>query len=95
MHFATAASSERLEPTDRDAADLTMTQRETPADIAHRLLWNSSYHTVRTVRCTFQEGVLTMEGRLSSFYLKQIAQTTVKGIEGVDRIENRIEVEAL
>ncbi len=69
-----------------------MTESESPAEAASRLLWSSSYHTVRRITCTFEGGVLTMEGRLPSFYLKQIAQTMVRDIPGVVRIENRIEV---
>jgi osmotically-inducible protein OsmY len=69
-----------------------MTENESPADIASRLLWDSWYHPVRRVKCTYHDGVLTMEGRLPSFHLKQVAQTVVQGIDGVVRIENRIEV---
>jgi len=69
-----------------------MTESESPLDIADRLLRDSSYHMVRQVKCSFQDGVLTMEGRLPSFHLKQVAQTVVQGIDGVARIENRIEV---
>lgn len=70
----------------------TMTENESPADIANRLLWESSYHPVRRVKCTFHEGILTMDGCLPTFHLKQVAQTAVQGIDGVERVENRIQV---
>jgi osmotically-inducible protein OsmY len=69
-----------------------MIESESPADVAARLLWDSSYHMVRQVNCSFHDGILTMEGRLPSFHLKQVAQTVVQGIDGVVRVENRIEV---
>ena len=72
--------------------DLMMKSRESPADVAARILSNSSYLAIRYVNCTFQKGVLTLGGRLPSFHLKQLAQTAVQDIEGVLQVENRIEV---
>lgn len=69
-----------------------MTERETPADIAHRLLRDSSYRPLRYLSCTFSKGVLTIAGHLPSFHLKQVAQNAVRGIEGVVRVENKVEV---
>jgi osmotically-inducible protein OsmY len=72
--------------------DSKMTERETPADIAHRLLRDSSYRPLRYLSCTFSKGVLTIAGHLPSFHLKQVAQNAVRGIEGVVRVENKVEV---
>ena len=44
------------------------------------------------ITCHYQEGCLYLEGKLPSFYLKQLAQEAIRSIEGIDRIENRIEV---
>ena len=71
-----------------------MTENETPADIAQRLLRNSSYYPLRFLTCTFNKGVLTIGGRLPSFHLKQVAQSAVIGIEGVVRVENKVEIGA-
>jgi osmotically-inducible protein OsmY len=37
--------------------------------------------------------VLTLWGHLPTYYLKQIAQTAVGGIAGVERIKNEIKVD--
>jgi osmotically-inducible protein OsmY len=42
--------------------------------------------------CEWRAGLLILRGRLPSYYLKQLAQATVAGIEGVDRIANEIEI---
>lgn len=76
------------------ATEQTMTQSESPADMANRILRNSSYHAIRHLTCTFHDGLLTIEGGLPSFHLKQVAQTLVQGLEGVVQIENKIEVTA-
>ncbi len=69
-----------------------MTENESPADIAKKIFCGNSYRPIRYLSCTFDNGVLTIGGRLPSFYLKQVAQNAVQEIEGVVQIENRIEV---
>jgi hypothetical protein len=44
------------------------------------------------VYCRCRRGCLRLEGRLPSWYLKQLAQEAMKGIPGVQRLSNRIEV---
>ena len=46
----------------------------------------------REISCCYEKGVLTLQGRVPSFYLKQVLQTTLKGIPGVRRIDNRVDV---
>ena len=46
----------------------------------------------RSVSCSYHEGVLILRGLVPTYYLKQIAQTTVMGIDGVEQVDNRIEV---
>ena len=59
---------------------------------AESRLQHSAYHGVRRVKCEFHDGVLTLRGCVSSYYLKQITQTLVRGMEGVEEISNRVEV---
>ena len=59
---------------------------------ARERLGNTSYHFLRFVDCCFDDGVLTLRGRVPSFYLKQMAQSVLANIEGVDRIDNRVDV---
>ena len=59
---------------------------------AQRLLRQSRYGALHHVNCEFHEGILTLRGQVASFYMKQVAQTTVRGVEGVEVINNRLEV---
>lgn len=59
---------------------------------AENCLRHNSYLALKNVRCDYHEGVLTLRGCLPTYYLKQIAQTTVARLEGVQRIVNQIEV---
>ena len=42
--------------------------------------------------CAFRAGVLTLRGRLPSYYLKQVALAVVATVEGVERINDQVEV---
>jgi len=44
------------------------------------------------VTFSYAQGVLTLEGRLKSFYLKQMLQTLLRDLDGVTRIVNRVDV---
>jgi hypothetical protein len=54
----------------------------------------SGYHQLRIVSCEFREGVLTLRGHVSTFYLKQVAQTLIRDLDGAGEINNRLEVAA-
>lgn len=62
---------------------------------AEERLKESPYQQLHQVRCDFWEGVLTLRGRLTSFFLKQMAQTVVSQLDGVQECDNRIEVRAM
>jgi len=81
------------------ATDSPMPYRDEGNPVAHRVahqakerLGSTSYHFLRFVDCRFQNGVLTLRGRVPSFYLKQMAQSVLANLEGVDRIDNRVDV---
>jgi len=67
---------------------------ESPAETAERILRASSYRPLRQLKCKFSLGVLTVTGPLPSFYLKQLAQSLLANLEGVERLENRTEITA-
>jgi osmotically-inducible protein OsmY len=60
--------------------------------LAERRLRGSSFLALRNVSCEYHEGVMTLRGRLPTYYLKQIAQELVAEVEGVEKVFNRIEV---
>jgi osmotically-inducible protein OsmY len=62
-------------------------QQRVAARIKH-----SPYLEVRRVACHFHEGILFLRGRVSSYCLKQIAPTLVLGMEGVEGVNNQLEV---
>jgi osmotically-inducible protein OsmY len=47
---------------------------------------------VNEVSCEYEAGVLVLRGLSASFYEKQVAQETVKRIDGVTRVVNHIQV---
>jgi hypothetical protein len=63
-----------------------------PASLTESRLRASLYPELRRVRCDFHEGVLTLRGRVSSFYITQLAQALAARIPGVEEVVNRIEV---
>jgi len=62
------------------------------ADAVAARLRQAPYLELRHVNCTFQEGILYLQGHVSSYYLRQIAQALIQGLEGVEAIDNQLEV---
>jgi PIN domain nuclease of toxin-antitoxin system len=46
----------------------------------------------RDLRCEYRHGLLVLQGRVQSYYEKQLAQEAVAGLEGVGQIVNELEV---
>jgi len=46
----------------------------------------------KCVTLQFKNGVLTVRGRVPSFYLKQIVQTRLRDLDGVKQIDNQVDV---
>jgi hypothetical protein len=62
------------------------------AETARATLRRSPYFELRDLSCDFSGGVLTLNGRVPSYHLKQLAQTAVAGVPGVIEIDNHVEV---
>jgi osmotically-inducible protein OsmY len=56
-------------------------------------LRTSPYSALKNVSCEYDDGVLILDGRLGSYYHKQLAQERVRGVEGVVQVVNRTEVQ--
>jgi hypothetical protein len=56
------------------------------------LLDRAPYAALRSLRCEEHEGVLILRGHVSSYFLKQIAQELATRVDGIEWIDNRIEV---
>ena len=63
-----------------------------PLDSAERILRESAYQPIRGLTCGYSDGVLVVEGRVASYFLKQLAQAALRDVDGVSRVDNRIEV---
>jgi len=65
------------------------------AELAQSRLKASPYRPLRKILCDFDDGLLLLEGRLPSYFHKQLAQVAVAEIDGVRQIVNHIEVEGI
>jgi len=61
-------------------------------DGVQRRLSQSAYGQHRKIAFDFEEGVLTLRGIVSSYFIKQLAHVAVVGVAGVKVIANRLEV---
>lgn len=59
---------------------------------AERLLRKSAYTQLHRVKCELINGTLFLRGQVTSFHLKQIAQQSVRDLQGIDRIYNFVQV---
>jgi hypothetical protein len=66
--------------------------RSDVAEHARRLLLETPYHVLRRVSCEYQAGELILRGELPTYFLKQMAQTAVANLPGVERVVNHIDV---
>lgn len=72
-----------------------MSKKDEVTQLATKRLSESGYGGLRSVICEYDEEhlVLTLRGRVSCYYLKQMAQSMLVGIDEVRRIHNLLEVE--
>jgi len=63
------------------------------ADRAQSALEKSPYLPRRNLRLETEAGRITLKGVVASYYQKQMAQETLRQLEGVDHIENNLEVQ--
>ncbi len=81
------SSARNLRPSSRS----TELDGDLVARVAGRLR-KSGYPALRRVSCESHEGVLVLRGHVPSYYLKQVAQELVRGVEGAEMILNKVEV---
>jgi hypothetical protein len=67
--------------------------RDVIENAARAALRECPYDTVRSLDCAVSQDAVVLSGQVSSYYLKQIAQTIVtRRLNGAARVENRVEV---
>ena len=62
------------------------------AEAAKRRILHQPHLAMQRLWCEFDQGRLHLRGQVPSFYLKQLAQEAVVGMEGVHQVVNEIEV---
>lgn len=75
--------------------DLTCSSAATissPDKAARQILGESPYQPIRLLRCSFDNGVLTIVGRVPTFYQKQLALFAVQQVSGVEVVKDLIQV---
>jgi osmotically-inducible protein OsmY len=50
------------------------------------------YISFQDLRCEYRHGLLVLQGRVESYYEKQLAQEAVAKLEGVTQVVNQLEV---
>ncbi len=66
------------------------------ADLIHRVdnaIRSNPHLNGHQVCCQEEAGIVILNGRVSSFFQKQMAQETLKRLDGVEKIVNQLEVE--
>lgn len=61
-------------------------------DKIHGALSNSPYIPARQVRIETTDGRVRMKGTVGSYYQKQMAQEVVLRLDGVEHVENQLQV---
>jgi osmotically-inducible protein OsmY len=61
-------------------------------ETAESKLHNNPYLALKNLCCDYRDGALVLRGCLPSYYLKQVAQEVVGRLDGVERIDNQIQV---
>jgi osmotically-inducible protein OsmY len=67
-------------------------QRQAIEALVEARMRQSGYYELREVSCDFHEGVLTLRGCVTSYHLKQLAQSLALSLEGVEELNNKLEV---
>ena len=65
------------------------------ADVAQRVVWSlgaTGRFGTSQLCVSASRGVVTLRGRVSSYYQKQLAQTAAMRVAGVEQLENQVEV---
>ena len=86
-----------MTPTLSSSDTIQRTRDFWPADKALRiaalmLFQSSGYTPLRRLRCEVKDAVVIVHGVLPSYYLKQMAQTILQRLDGIESVLNLVEV---
>ena len=89
---ATLASRYGDVPLPMNSISFTNTSSPALGELAQRRLHESPYFFLKWLTCQFDRGVLTLRGRVPNSRLREVAEKIVARIEGVQSIDNQVEV---
>lgn len=61
-------------------------------DDMHHVFRNAGYAQLRHIDVIHQDGRVELQGRVSTYFLKQVAQSVISSLPGVQLVVNNIEV---
>ncbi|QDV44606.1 BON domain protein [Stieleria neptunia] len=73
-------------------SEFKQTQQEDVEQILLRALGDSGHTQLANVVCDYSDGRIVLSGRVTSYYLKQLAQEIVRKVEATAAVENRLRV---
>lgn len=68
------------------------TQDQRIANAIRACLQQSPYLAIRKLTCDFREGVAILRGAVPTYYTRQVAMIAACGVDGVQEIDDRIQV---
>jgi hypothetical protein len=80
-----------MEPSTKEGGHVRA-ERHVLREVQHRLDKCPYTSVFGDVQVVFDDGLLTLQGHVPSFYLKQMLQEVVRGIDRVGKIDNDVEV---
>jgi osmotically-inducible protein OsmY len=92
---APACADEQKDALPHAAPLLMLSQRIIELDLADRVeraLRATGYGPLRDVQVTADAWRVALEGRVPSYYLKQVAQATALSVSGVREVRNNLQV---
>ena len=78
--------------TSAETIQLKAPEQGTVVRDALRFFRSSSYSELRTIQCESRDDVLILRGRVSTFFMKQLAQERIRSIKGVNAVINDLQV---
>ena len=70
----------------------TLLTKQSMSEAAKNRLFKTPHLAMQRIWCEFDGGILFLRGQVPRYYLKQLAQAAVAGMEGIHQVINDIEV---
>ena len=81
------------DPLEEMPGQVSQAQDEEMAREVYARLSTCPYLPIRTLDCECRNGVVTLLGKVPTFYMKQVAQTLVRSVPELQEVNNLLEVE--